>query len=383
MEMIKEECGSSGPKNVLAKISMKVGGVLSASDACELPRDEQQVSQVKRRLKYKSRSLGGQMQIMADDGLSVVMQRAFMEDTSKQFVREMKTLREPAIVVGLDRQLDDLVRFCTEKEKFGILSVDPTFSLGVFNVTVVSYRHLLLQSRRSDNPPVFIGPVMVHYKKSFATYLFFATTLVGLRPQLKNLRCFGTDREEALFEAFQRAFPSSIHLTCWIHMRRNILAKVQELGISQSTKQVIVADLFGKQVGTHYIEGLVDAREKAQYSEGFAKLSKKWESLDASKSGPVHDFVQWYSQYKSTIIQTTMLQSIRKEAGFGDPPELFSTNASESMNAVLKNKVYYKKSELPEFLEKLKEVINEQEREKLRGQLSTVVNTGYSRVPII
>ena len=76
MEMIKEECGSSGPKNVLAKISMKVGGVLSASDACELPRDEQQVSQVKRRLKYKSRSLCGQMQIMADDGLSVVMQRA-------------------------------------------------------------------------------------------------------------------------------------------------------------------------------------------------------------------------------------------------------------------------------------------------------------------
>ncbi len=177
MEMIKEECGSSGPKNVLAKISMKVGGVLSASDACELPRDEQQVSQVKRRLKYKSRSLGGQMQIMADDGLSVVMQRAFMEDTSKQFVRAMKTLREPAIVVGLDRQLDNLVRFCTEKDKFGILSVDPTFSLGAFNVTVVSYHHLLLQSRRSDNPPVFIGPVMVHYKKSFATYLFFASTL--------------------------------------------------------------------------------------------------------------------------------------------------------------------------------------------------------------
>ena len=100
-----------------------------------------------------------------------------MEDTSKQFVRAMKTLREPAIVVGLDRQLDDLVRFCTEKDKFGILSVDPTFSLGAFNVTVVSYHHLLLQSRRSDNPPVFICPVMVHYKKSFATYLFFASTL--------------------------------------------------------------------------------------------------------------------------------------------------------------------------------------------------------------
>ena len=160
-------------------------------------------------------------------------------------------------------------------------------------------------------------------------------------------------------------------------MRRSILAKVQELSISQSTKQVIVADLFVKQVGTHYIEGLVDARERAQYSEGIAKLSMKWESLDASKSGPVHDFVQWYSQYKSTIIQTTMLQSTRKEAGLGDPPEHFTTNASESMNAVLKNKVDYKKSELPEFLDKLKEVINEQEREFERA----VINRGKYRLP--
>ena len=50
---------------------------------------------------------------------------------------------------------------------------------------------------------MFIGPVMIHYKKSFASYLFFASSLVGLCPGLSNLRCFRTDGEEALFGAFQ------------------------------------------------------------------------------------------------------------------------------------------------------------------------------------
>ena len=38
-----------------------------------------------------------------------------------------------------DRQLDDLVRFCTDKDEFGIMTIDPTFSLGDFDVTVITY----------------------------------------------------------------------------------------------------------------------------------------------------------------------------------------------------------------------------------------------------
>lgn len=58
----------------------------------------------------------------------------------------------------------------------------------------------------------------------------------------------------------------------------------------------------------------------------------------------------------------------RQRAGLGDPPS-FTTNASESMNALLKNKVDYKKNELPALLDKLKEVIDEQERELERAVL--------------
>ena len=106
-----------------------------------------------------------------------------------------ETLREPAIIVALDWQLDDLVRFCTYDE-FGILTVDPTFSLGDFDVTITAYRQLILRSKRSSEHPVFIGPVMVHYKKSFSTYLFFASSLVGIRPELSNVKCFGHVRRK-------------------------------------------------------------------------------------------------------------------------------------------------------------------------------------------
>ena len=79
----------------------------------------------------------------------------------------IKTLHEPGIVVAVDSQLDDLVQFCTNENNFGILTIDPTFSLGPFDVTVITYRHLILECRRTNNHPAFIGPVMVHFKKSF------------------------------------------------------------------------------------------------------------------------------------------------------------------------------------------------------------------------
>ena len=106
------------------------------------------------------------------------------------------------------------------------MTVDPTFFLGEFDVTVTTYRHLLLERRRTGNPPVFIGPSMIHYKKTYSTYLFFASTLVGLKPELSRLQYFGTDGEEALYEAFQREFPVSIHLQCFNHVRRNIKSKL-------------------------------------------------------------------------------------------------------------------------------------------------------------
>lgn len=55
---------------------------------------------------------------------------------------------------------------------------------------------------------------------------------------------------------------------------------------------------------------------------------------------------------------------MRQEAtGIGSPPEIFATNASESINAMLRCKVDYKESEWPAFNEKVKQLAKQQQEE--------------------
>ena len=100
---------AKGPKEILSDISAKVGGVLAATDPCSLPRNEQQIVDAKRRQK-KVEACGSTSGV---DELGVVMQTAYMEDEGNCFIREMRVLREPAIVLALDRQLNDSTNYCT------------------------------------------------------------------------------------------------------------------------------------------------------------------------------------------------------------------------------------------------------------------------------
>ena len=54
---------------------------------------------------------------------------------------------EPMTVLVYNWSLDDIERFCT-KSPCTVLSVDPTFNLGDFDVTVTTYCHLLLTNSR-------------------------------------------------------------------------------------------------------------------------------------------------------------------------------------------------------------------------------------------
>ena len=354
---------SGGPKEIISKVSASVGGVLAANDPCSLPRNEQQVTDLKRHRKHPQ---SGHGVVSNTDELGIVMHKAYIEDGESCFIREVRMFKEPAVIVAFDRQLSDMEKFCTNEDEFGIMTIDPTFSLGAFDVTISTYRQLLLQCKRSSEHPVFIGPVMIHYKKSFASYLFFASSLIGLRPGLSNLLCFGTDGEEALYGAFKQVFPKAMHLLCSIHFRRNIKAKLHDLKIQEDNQEVVISDIFGKQVAMQQIEGLLDSEDIEEFEKGFEMLLKKWINMEG-ENGPLHTFGKWFYQYKSAIVKNSMLKSIRRKARLGDPPLQFTTNASESINAVLKHKVDYKKNELPDFLDKLKSVINEQERELERA----------------
>ena len=77
-------------------------------------------------------------------------------------------------------------------------------------------------------------------------------------------------------------------------------------------------------------------------------------------------------KYEYNVFKDTMLKPVREKAGLGSPPPQFSANASECVNAILKSKVDYKCSELPVFIEKLKELASDQRKEFERA----IVNQG-------
>lgn len=90
---IRSKCDVSGPKEVLASVSAGVGGILHASYPGELPRDEQQISQYKKRCVASSSGIS-QLSTKGDE-LYTVMLQAQLEDSEK-FARDVKMFPEPA-----------------------------------------------------------------------------------------------------------------------------------------------------------------------------------------------------------------------------------------------------------------------------------------------
>ena len=140
--------------------------------------------------------------------------------------------------------------------------IDPTFTLGDFDVTITTYRHLILQSRSNPNgkSPVMAGPIFVHMRKDFSTYYFFASSLVSLKPEIANLKAFGTDGEAALEKALSTTFPAAVHVRCFLHFKGNIENKLRELGLSSTVSKEIVCDIMGRASALEH--GLVDAKDQ-------------------------------------------------------------------------------------------------------------------------
>ena len=197
---------------------------------------------------------------------------------------------------------------------------------------------------------------MVHYCKTFRTYLFFAATLIGLWQSLEGLHAFGNDGDKALADGFAHEFCHAIHLTCFNHFRHNIKQQLQERGFPSQAIVKIVDDVMGCKKRSVFCEGLVDCKNHEEFQQKLLMLKEQWGQLEDQDG---QDFYEWFCEHKASVIEETMLKQIREDAGLGCPPDPFTTNASETANFVLKNKVDYKHNQL---LEKLKQVVDDQDK---------------------
>jgi len=144
---------------------------------------------------------------------------------------------------------------------------------------------------------------MVHYRKAFSTYMFFASSLIWQCPQLQAIRAFGTDGVKALIYAFSHEFGFSQHLTCFIHVRRNIKDQLDKCSVpTTSIARVVIDDIFEWRLGSTF--DLVDSND---FQEKLDCLLRKWQDQNWSK---VH------------VIRDTMIRPVREDCGLGAPPDL-------------------------------------------------------------
>ena len=97
-------------------------------------------------------------------------------------------------------------------------------------MTVLVFKNRKVVRRRTQEPPIFIGPMMLHGDGKRDTYKHFFVEiddLIGNEALDANeLACdgvlVGSDEEQAIVSAAAYAFRNSKHLFCMIHCKDNV-----------------------------------------------------------------------------------------------------------------------------------------------------------------
>ena len=160
--------------------------------------------------------------------------------------------------------------------------------------------------------------------------------------------------------AFCAVFTKAIHLRCFLHFKGNIEHKLRELNIPPTTIKEFIRDIFG--YPTLLQRGLVDAQSELELVNMMEKLKDRWNDFEKPFNSPPL-FYKWFTDHGVKVIAASMLCSLREKAGLGSPPEPYYTNEIESKNNILKQHLNRKASQLPQFIESMKLLLQGQYEE--------------------
>ena len=121
--------------------------------------------------------------------------------------------------------------------------------------------------------------------------------------------------------------------------------------------QVSEEFMFRKHIGGRNEERLVDSTSVADFHTLLQNCEKAWNARELSYQRPGQaSFFEYFVATYSSVFENTMLRNIHTVDGLGFPPDIFTINSSETVNAVIKKRLNYKESEWPEFNEAMKQL---------------------------
>ena len=329
-DFVREKLKELPPRKVIHSIVDERGGIMKVESAGEFPRNRAQVYNANRHVK---RQEAGVPFSTGDPLLQVLTkakeeQQGLMEDV---FIREIPLFPEPIVFLATEQQLADIVRFCTNPEAFCILGVDCTFQIADFYYTFTTYRNLMLTTDKGVHP-VCIGPGILHKQKLLTSYKTLPLLMTKYNKETSGVLAYGTDGEENLYKAMSQVFEDAKHLRCDIHLRDNVKRKLNELGITGSVASEIVCDIFGKVLDGVTEGGLVDCTSSEELDMALNNVTSKWPKLHQNGD----KFTSYFVKEKAEVIRESATADIRSMCGLGFPPKVYTQNASECMNRLVK-----------------------------------------------
>lgn len=295
------------------------GGALAAKTPSDMPRGKQQIYDARRLVQGNNDEVADMLKY-ARDKEDVVLHHA-------DYPQDLWVLGTKAMCLEMTRSSTSDILSCP-------VYVDPTFNLGQFEVTPIVFKNVLLRSRRTGENPVFIGPTMIHHKKTYDEFSVLARATTQESKEMLNLKCFVTDGEQALQKAFQDHFPMAQSLRCFKHFNNNCRDKLRQIGIrGQKDQAYFLNATFGVEGKS---EGILDAKDEDDLRKRLDSFEQDF-ALKEKELTKNNETKYWkYLNKNFGMMAGHMVVEVRRKGGLQDKRSY--TNASESMNKIMKCK---------------------------------------------
>ncbi|CAF3980247.1 unnamed protein product [Rotaria sp. Silwood1] len=293
-----------------------------------------------------------------------------LEKSSSVIARfSMSREEAPVLVLSQPHMIKELKRCCitsSDQMQPSVLCIDTTFNLGRFFVTPIAFRNTAVQYRKTKKAPIFIGPIMIHYRDDAQSY---QEVLEYVRRELNDCSTLviGSDGAKAIQKAVGSVFPDSTHLYCTRHMRQNIERQLIKSRTTLDERQGILELIFDSS------ESLIQSEIEEEFQDRLNELCEYWRTIqrrDETRVNGATDFFQWFNQYQANVFRNHLIAAIRIPINFLDrhgASRLFYNNDIESMNHAFKIQTNWELRSLSEVIDILGNLIATQKNESIRA----------------
>src|SRR5207244_2619363 len=172
----------------------------------------------------------------------------------------------------------------------------------------------------------------------------------------KDLVSFGTDEDKATIQGFRNVFPKSIHLLCYIHVRKRIKLKLHEWKFSKDQIRTILSNIFGS-------DGIIDASDEDDLKKRLQQCNVTWNQMEKNNKIKLGTIYDWLMKYKFVSFNNMIT------AGniLGNRFRRYDQNCNESINQLVKQDTGNKKMKWPEFNEELRKIVISQQDEVIKA----------------